>query len=34
MEVIICRGHYMAVWRYEIHLQVLKNISGVSAVNE
>ena len=30
----IYRGYYMAAWRYEISLQVLKNISRVSAVNE
>ena len=28
------RGYYMAAWRYEISLRVLKNISRVSAVNE
>ena len=27
-------GYYMAVWRYEISLRVLKNISLVSAGNE
>ena len=30
----INRGYYMAARRYEISLQVLKNISGVSAANE
>ena len=29
-----CRGYYMAVKRYEISLQVLKNVSRVSAANE
>ena len=31
---VINRGHYMATPRYEISLQVLKNISQVSTVNE
>ena len=30
----IYRGYYMTVWRYKISLQVLKNISQVSAMNE
>ena len=28
------RGYYMVAWGYEISLQVLKNISRVSAANE
>ena len=28
------RGYYMAAWRYEIPLRLLKNISRVSAANE
>ena len=30
----IYRGYYMAAWRYQISLWVLKNISRVSAANE
>ena len=29
----INRGHYMAVWRFKISLQVLKSILPVNAVN-
>ena len=30
---LLYRGYYMAAWRYEISLLVLKNISRVSAAN-
>ena len=32
--VIIIRGYYMAPWRYEISLRVMKNISQVSAAKK
>ena len=33
-KTVIHRRYYMAAWRYEIALRVLKNISRMSAANK